>query len=125
MKNCKRFLCSALILILLVSCTSCSFLGSTDSEKEVIEAAEKYVNSRVYKTIGLVPESFSSEIIYEDEYDRIVAVKYGFDSSADDGAYCVYVVDGGAPTAITSTDELPVGFDFEGRLDEIRAIFGL
>ncbi len=111
----------SMLVITLVGCDIFDvFYGTSDSA--CIEVAEKGVKSQVYKELGVVADRFDSEVIYKDGDDRLIAVKYAFDDGDWGGAYCLYLV---GEYVVNGTSMLPPGFDFDERLEELKALFGL
>lgn len=85
--------------------------------------AETYVNSCVYKDLGIVAERFTGDVVYKKGEDVLVEVKFYLEGdSTCDGVYCVYFR---SKYVSSCTEMLPSGFDCETRLDELKALFGI
>lgn len=108
-----------LVVMLVTLVTNCS---SGSNKAKILEEAEDYVNQSVYKDLGIVAECFDSEIVYEEDGEYLVGVRYGLDSKDWDGCYCVYLK---GEYVVNCTTMLPSGFDFEEKLNELRALFGI
>lgn len=106
-------------VIILVICWS-TFFGGADYEQE----AEAYVNSCVYKELDVVPERFQSKIVYDEDDDVLVEVKFYLEGSSNNaGVYCVYFRS--SDVVYNCTEMLPSGFDSKARLNELKALFGI
>jgi len=112
-----------LVAILMTSLGGCfGSLGMFDNKAKILEEAEERVNQSVYTDLGIVAECFDSEIIYEEDGEYLVAVRYGLDSRDWDGCYCVHM---NGEYAVGCTTMLPSGYDFDERLEELKALFGI
>ena len=112
-------------IIVLIILIGSFFVGGNlfTNESDAIESAEKMVNHEVNRYLGLVPERFDSEVIYKDDDDRLIQVRYCLDKSGDwDGTCCVFTK---GDYAYNCTTIMGAGYDFEENLAETKALFGL
>lgn len=87
------------------------------------DAAEKYVAQQVYRSSGLVCESYRSEVVYKDGDTRLIAVQfYTKGAKAAGGSFCVYCVAG---VVRSSTNMMGSGYDYKEALPELKALFGI
>lgn len=100
------------------------FGGGIGEESKAIEAAEKHVKQSVYQEVGVVPESFKSEVIYKDGDKRLIWVRVALEEDSDDwgAGYCVYTIH---DIVRNCTESMGGGYDFEDHLEEIKALFAL
>lgn len=100
------------------------FGGGIGEESKAIEAAEKHVKQSVYQEVGIVPESFKSEVIYKDGDKRLIWVRVALEEDSDDwgAGYCVYTIH---DIVRNCTESMGGGYDFEDHLEEIKALFAL
>ena len=108
-----------------------NFSSISPAEKEAIEAAEKRAKQIVYEEKGLVATRFDSEIIYEDGDERLIVVRLGFDLPEDyPTAYpseylfsmCVNTKH---DIAFNTTTIQNGDFNYEERIEELKALFGI
>lgn len=92
------------------------------SESKAIDAAEKHAKQSYYTAIGLVPENFSSEVIYKDGDKRLIEVKTALEGYDWDATYCVYT---SGEYVANCTTMMGSGFDCKENMEELKALFGL
>lgn len=95
------------------------FGGSSSAAKKT---AESFVKKDVYSSLGIVADTFSSEVIYKNGSSRLIVVKFGVGSKDWMGAYCVYTE---GKRLSNSTTMMPPGYDFEENIEQSKALFGL
>ena len=111
-------LCFATLASVFVSC---GLLDNGDADAK--DAAEKYLGKQVYSNLGLAPERYDSKIIFKDKGKRLIVVKYSLDSSDSwGGSICVYTSN---DVVINATTINGSEFEYEERLNELRAMFGV
>lgn len=94
-------------------------LGNGEAEK----AAEAYVNKQVYSTLGVPAKNYSSEVIYNEDGNKLIVVKYSLENNSNwGGACCVHYKDG---VVWGSTTIMPPAYDFKANIDESMALFGI
>lgn len=97
--------------------------SSKAEEAEAVEAAEKYVNQQVYRSLGVPCERYKSKVIYHDKEVRLIAVDFYYEGASNpNGSYCVYCK---YKHVIDSTKMMGPGYDFKGSLNELKALFGV
>ena len=138
--NNKKPLISRLVsalfpIIAFVICLSIFTGGNipftSSGKKAAIESAETKAKQWVYKEKGLVAERFDSEVIYADGDKRLIVVRMAFDLPDDYPAenpygylfsYCMYT---DAKYVVNGTTIQDGDYDFESRIEELKALFGL
>lgn len=98
------------------------FNSGGSSEKDAIEAAEKWVNKQVYSSLGVLPQEFRSVEIYKEGKKRLIEVKFGLKDKNWDGTYCVYTE---REYVLGGTNMMGADYSFKSHLAETKAIFGL
>ena len=118
----KKSLILILCLAVLASVlTSCGLFDNGDADAK--DAAEKYLGKQVYAELGLAPERYDSKVIFKDGNKRLIVVKYSLENSADwGGSICVYTSNNIVLNATTINGP---EFEYEERLNELRAMFGV
>ena len=99
------------------------WIGVNDPFFNYEKEAETYVNSCVYKDLGITADRLSGDMVYKDGEDVLVEVKFYLEGDAAcDGVYCVYLRN---KHVSNCTEMLPSGFSSHSRLDEVKALFGI
>lgn len=111
-----------IVLPLLAAVLLVANLLPSRVESTAIENAEKMVNQDVYRSLGVVPQSFDSEVIYKDGDIRLIQVRYSLDSDDWDGTYCVCAE---GEYALRCTIMMGATYDFKENLQETKALFGV
>ena len=94
-------------------------LGNGEAKK----TAEAHVNKQVYSSLGVPAKNFSSKVIYNEDNNKLIVVKYSLDNSSNwGGACCVHYKTG---TVFGCTSIMPSEYDYENNIDSLKAMFGI
>ena len=120
----KKIVSVLLLTSMFFILAACGFSGT--GKEEAIDAAEKYTKKEVYTALGVVPERFSSEVIYSEtvkdiDYYLIVVKYYLDDSSNPGGSICAYC----SSYVKNATDIMAPEYPYKQHLEELKALFGI
>lgn len=115
-----RVTVSAIMVIVAVVAVINIYGGGTNSS--ATESAEKYANSQLYSTYGIVADRMTSDVIYSDGADKLVEIKFYYDGECF-GVCCVHT--GTGSVALGCTTIMMPDYDFEDNLRSTKALFGL
>jgi len=89
-----------------------------------VDAACLEVKSEVYDNYNEIPE-LDGEIIYKNEYDYIVVVRYILKDSGIKGSYACHIwgIREGSSHLSGMTTELPYDYDYSNDIEKLKATF--
>ena len=99
-------------------------ISSKPDTSMIVDEARTEVKSEVYQAWGEVPTSLSGKIIYSNDKDYIVVVKYGFDGLDEVGSHACHIHVYGNDACLNGmTQEL--AYDYPYNVEELKALWAI